>query len=135
MLENPYGTLPRIKPLKDYFGIVVEKKKTPFVHISNVELLKSVSKNIPSNIGLLTMIEYPNEVFYCSSSLLKDIAVKDNMPNRIVLIASLLNMNSAGIFCLVSVLDMITTGELSTIVDISTGKEADIPEDVRRQNS
>ena len=127
---NLYGTS---VPLKEYYGIVMDKEKTPFVHTNNEDLLKSVIKNIPPNIELITMIEYPKEVYYCSSSLLKDIAVKDSMPNRIILLASLVNINTVGIFYLASVINVDKQNEISTIIDIKTRKEMDIPEETRRQ--
>lgn len=126
--------IPGSRALKGYFGMVVDKENTPFVHTNNEELLKYISKNIPNNLGLLALLEYDNEVYYCSSTLLKDIATAGNMPNRIIIWASIsLNMSNSVVFCLASVLDVKKGEEISKIIDMGTGKEANIPEDARKQ--
>lgn len=130
---NPYGTFPGQMSPKNYYGMIVDKSKSFFAFSKDEDVLQSAMKWITENIGLIVFIEYENEVYYCSSSLLKEIITDDHLPKRMVLMASLMNMQSRDMFCLLTVLNTDQNKELTKIIDLINKKEVDIPEKTKSQ--
>lgn len=128
------------KSFNNFFSLIVDKKDTPFVEKDNKKLLKRLVNETKRNIGIIILMEYGDKVYYCSSSIMRDLATKDelsnnsNLPTRMGLIASLLNIHDQNLMYLISVLDTkIPQQELSTVVNMITKEEVNMPEETKSQ--